>query len=90
MHRIATRDLVIGHEAVILSAARSSQKGNSVTQVQYGVSENIAIVTLDNPPINALGHEMRRGIVEGIQKAIADSAVEAIVQIGRASCRERV
>jgi 3-hydroxyacyl-CoA dehydrogenase len=55
-----------------------------VTEIHYGVSDNIAIVTLDNPPVNALGHEIRRGIVECIKRAIADSAVEAIVLTGSA------
>lgn len=53
-----------------------------MTHIHYGVSDNIAIVTLDNPPVNALGHEVRRGIVECIERAIADSAIEAIVLTG--------
>ena len=58
------------------------QKGSSVTKVHFGVSENIALLTLDNPPVNALGLEVRRGIVDCIGKAVADSAIEAIVLIG--------
>ncbi len=42
---------------------------------------NIAVVTVDNPPVNALGHAVRLGIVDEVRAAQADDAVRAIVII---------
>ena len=39
----------------------------------------IAIVTADNPPVNALKHEVRAGLIEALRQAGDDSAVEAVV-----------
>ena len=43
---------------------------------------NVAVITLDNPPVNGLGHALRVAIVEGVDAAQADSDIEAIVLIG--------
>jgi 3-hydroxyacyl-CoA dehydrogenase len=48
----------------------------------YSVRDGIAIVTLDNPPVNSLSHANRTRIAEGIEKAAADGDVKAIVLIG--------
>lgn len=50
--------------------------------VHYEVRDNIALMTIDNPPVNPLSSGVRAGIHEGITKALADSAVEAIVLTG--------
>jgi 3-hydroxyacyl-CoA dehydrogenase len=39
----------------------------------------IAIVIADNPPVNALKHEVRAGLVEALRQAGDDNAVEAVV-----------
>nr|WP_156640055.1 3-hydroxyacyl-CoA dehydrogenase NAD-binding domain-containing protein [Bosea sp. PAMC 26642] len=39
----------------------------------------IAIVTIDNPPVNALGAGLRAGLADVLAKAASDPAVEAIV-----------
>ena len=41
-----------------------------------------AVITLDNPPVNGLGHELRSAIVAGIDAAQADAKIAAIVLIG--------
>jgi 3-hydroxyacyl-CoA dehydrogenase len=41
--------------------------------------DDIAIVTVDSPPVNALSAAVRRGILECVQKAIAEPAAKAIV-----------
>ncbi len=48
----------------------------------YQVQGDIALITLDNPPVNGLGHATRVGIADGMAKALADSAVQAIVNTG--------
>ncbi len=40
------------------------------------------MITLDNPPVNGLGYELRSELVAGIDRALADPAVNAIVLIG--------
>jgi 3-hydroxyacyl-CoA dehydrogenase len=48
----------------------------------YAISDNIAVITLNNPPVNGLGQITRAGILAGIEQANADAAVKAIVIIG--------
>ncbi len=42
----------------------------------------IAVITLNNPPVNGLGYATRSGIVEGVNRALADASVTAIVVTG--------
>ncbi|HET9596438.1 MAG TPA: enoyl-CoA hydratase-related protein, partial [Anaeromyxobacteraceae bacterium] len=51
-------------------------------QVSYALRNGIAVVTLDNPPVNGLGHELRSGLVEALDRAAADPAVKAVVIAG--------
>lgn len=39
----------------------------------------IAVVTIDNPPVNALRHEVRAGLAEALRQARTDGTVEAVV-----------
>ncbi len=48
----------------------------------YAVHGPVAVITLDNPPVNGLGFETRRGIADGVARANADTAVRAIVLTG--------
>ena len=48
----------------------------------YQVIDGIAVVTMNNPPVNGLGLETRRGIADGFAQANADPAVKAIVLTG--------
>ena len=48
----------------------------------YQVHGDIAVLTLDNPPVNGLGLSTRQGIADGMAKANADVAVKAIVITG--------
>jgi 3-hydroxyacyl-CoA dehydrogenase len=43
---------------------------------------NIAIITIDNPPVNALRHGVRKGIMENVIAARDDAGVEAIILTG--------
>jgi 3-hydroxyacyl-CoA dehydrogenase len=48
----------------------------------YETRGNVAVITLNNPPVNGLGHETRLGITTGLDKALADASVKAIVITG--------
>src|SRR6187397_1427134 len=43
---------------------------------------NVAIITIDNPPVNALRHGVRQGLLECFGQARDDASVEAIVVTG--------
>ena len=47
-----------------------------ITTQRHG---DILIVTSNNPPVNALGHAVREGLVKAIDEADADEAVKAVV-----------
>ncbi len=48
----------------------------------YQVHGDVALITLNNPPVNGLGYATRVAIAEGLSKANADAAVKAIVLTG--------
>ena len=48
----------------------------------YQVHGDVAVITLNNPPINGLGLATRIGITDGLAKANGDAAVKAIVLTG--------
>ena len=48
-------------------------------QVDYNVEQTIAVITINNPPVNALSHGVREGIYKGIETASQDDSVTGIV-----------
>ena len=52
---------------------------NEVTKLD--INDNVAILTLNSPPVNALSADVREGLDKGIKEAIANNNVEAIVLI---------
>jgi 3-hydroxyacyl-CoA dehydrogenase len=49
--------------------------------VGYAVQAGIAVLTVDNPPVNALSAPVRAGLVKALRAAAADGAVQAMVLI---------
>ena len=49
---------------------------------EYQVHGDVAVITMNNPPVNGLGLSTRQGIAAGLEKAEADPAVKAIVLTG--------
>ncbi len=49
---------------------------------RYSAGNGVAVLTLDNPPVNGLGFETRRALVAGLDQALADPAIVAIVIAG--------
>ena len=49
---------------------------------EYQVHGDVAVITLNNPPVNGLGLATRRALVAGLERAQADAAVKAIVITG--------
>ena len=50
--------------------------------VEYSTRGNVAVVTVVNPPVNALSVGVPEGIVDGVRRAEADPVVAAIVLAG--------
>jgi 3-hydroxyacyl-CoA dehydrogenase len=48
----------------------------------YKVHGSVAVITLDNPPVNGLGMATRRAVTDGLAQANADAAVQSIVITG--------
>jgi len=48
----------------------------------YTVQGDLAVITLNHPPINGLGLSTRLSIVAGLEKALADDQIKAIVLTG--------
>ena len=45
----------------------------------------VAVITLKNPPVNALGRGLRAAIADGLERAVDDEAIRAVVIIGSGS-----
>ena len=49
------------------------------TVVNYETNDTIAIITLNSPPVNGLGHPVRQAIQQAFKQALADDAIKAMV-----------
>jgi 3-hydroxyacyl-CoA dehydrogenase len=56
-------------------------QGTGMT-AEYKVHGDVAVITMNNPPVNGLGHSTRVGLTDGLTKANADQSVKAIVITG--------
>src|SRR5688572_7485520 len=50
--------------------------------VHYDIHDRVAVLTIDNPPVNALGSGVWEAVDEAVARAAADPAADAIVLIG--------
>ena len=50
--------------------------------IRYQIRDRVAVVTVDNPPVNALSPAVWTGIDEAVARANADASADAIVLIG--------
>jgi len=48
----------------------------------YSLRGAIAVITLDNPPVNALGLGVRQGVADALERAQSDASVGAVVLTG--------
>ena len=53
--------------------------GNINASVGLRRDGSVAVVTTDNPPVNALKHEVRAGLAEALRRVREDVSVEAVV-----------
>lgn len=50
--------------------------------VHYELRGDIALMTIDNPPVNPLSSGVRQGLADGVNAALADDNVKAIILTG--------
>jgi 3-hydroxyacyl-CoA dehydrogenase len=50
--------------------------------IRYANEDDVAVITIDNPPVNALGPGVAEGITAALSRAEEDAEVRAIVVIG--------
>ncbi|MDB5968734.1 MAG: 3-hydroxyacyl-CoA dehydrogenase [Hydrocarboniphaga sp.] len=50
--------------------------------VHYSQNDEIAVVTIDAPPVNAMGVAVRAGLHKALSRAFAEPSVKAVVLIG--------
>jgi 3-hydroxyacyl-CoA dehydrogenase len=61
----------------------STETPPSATEpVRWQCEDGVLVVTVDNPPVNALGVDVRRGLAAAVAAANADSAVAAVLIAG--------
>ena len=52
------------------------------TVIQYDVSDGIAVITIDHPPVNALGPGVLEAIEAAVARGLGDPSVDALVLVG--------
>src|SRR5262249_54058079 len=60
---------------------RSSYRSRIIS-ARYSVDDSVAVITLDNPPVNGLSHETRVKFAAGIDRGRTVPGVRAIVVTG--------
>jgi len=48
--------------------------------VSYRRVDELAVITINNPPVNALSHGVRKGVLEAINTAQADDSKAIVIQ----------
>ncbi|MDX1715840.1 MAG: 3-hydroxyacyl-CoA dehydrogenase NAD-binding domain-containing protein [Anderseniella sp.] len=50
--------------------------------VSYALDGEVAVITIDNPPVNALSHAVREGLLKSVERFQGDSKAKAAVIVG--------
>ena len=56
-----------------------------MTSADYTLHGTVAVIRLDNPPVNALSASVRKGIAEGLDRAADADSVAAVILTGAGS-----
>ena len=55
---------------------------NTASVVQTRLDGEVLVVSINNPPVNALGQAVRAGLLAAVEQAAADAAVKAVLIVG--------
>ncbi len=61
------------------AAGARLQTNARVCRITTSRQGDVLILTSDNPPVNALGAAVRQGLARGIEEALGDDSVKAVV-----------
>ncbi len=50
--------------------------------VRYERRGKVGVITVDNPPVNALSRAVRQGLIDGLTQGLGDAAATALIVIG--------
>jgi 3-hydroxyacyl-CoA dehydrogenase len=75
---IAAGDRSLFNKAVYLAA----HEGERMAFADYTSRGTVAVITLKNPPVNALGLGLRSAIADGMERAAGDASIGAVVIAG--------
>ncbi len=65
-----------------LDPAASALSAAPTLPVTHELRGKVLLVTIENPPVNALGVDVRRGLAAAIEHAEANAAVQAVLIVG--------
>jgi 3-hydroxyacyl-CoA dehydrogenase len=60
----------------------ATDKGDRMAFADYTSQGAVAVITLKNPPVNALSLGLRAAIADGMERANADGSIKAVVIVG--------
>jgi 3-hydroxyacyl-CoA dehydrogenase len=52
---------------------------SAMPPVNYEIIDNIGVITIDNPPVNALSHAVRQGLHDAIRRAQSDASKAVLI-----------
>ncbi|WP_322053453.1 3-hydroxyacyl-CoA dehydrogenase NAD-binding domain-containing protein [Paraburkholderia bannensis] len=64
------------------TASSAHSPASPTSPVTHELRGKVLLVTVDNPPVNALGVDVRRGLAAAIEHAEANAAVQAVLIVG--------
>lgn len=73
---------VVAGKGLAIFFLRQEDEMSESLMVSYEVEGVVAVITVNNPPVNALTPEMRGSIIDAVAHANADPAVAVIVLMG--------
>src|SRR5882724_5615416 len=63
----------------------TNYKGERMAFADYTSHGAVAVITLKNPPVNALSLGLRSAIADGVERATGDESIKAVVIVGSGS-----
>ena len=63
-------------------SAQDARTAPETSPVSWQAQDDILLITIDNPPVNALGHAVRVGLIAAIDALEADGSVVGAVLTG--------
>src|SRR5690349_10109539 len=69
--------------AIVAGAKEKTRAGGRMSPVvRYERRGAVGIVTVDNPPVNALSQAVRQGLIDALAQGLGDDGAQALIVIG--------